>query len=362
MEPAPRKLKVVMLPNVRQTEKVAAWRPGHGPDPERGRADYEAAGVQLVERDLNLLPWNPLARRGSFWAGFDPLRALRVLLLDRDADVVVSVFESNAFLILLLARLLRFKPRIVMWEVSATGWARRDRIVDYVGRRAHRVFVLTSHQQRICERRFGKPGAVDVVGFSVDEAFYAPPSPRLADEGYVLAVGDDVGRDYTTLIQACAGTSLKLKLRSNVPLDLPPEMSGQVERIDRLSYPELRELYARAAVVVVPLHAVDHPSGITGVFEAMAMGCALVASDTGTTRDFVGHGREGWLVPPADAHALRGALQHLVQHPGLRRELGEQARQAIVQRHSSRHYTRRFADCLRALVDGRHPQASEAAT
>jgi glycosyltransferase involved in cell wall biosynthesis len=338
-------ITALFLPNVRQ--RGASRSAGHGPDRERERSCFAAHGIVQANRDLHPFPLNPLARHGTFYAGFDLLRALRVLLFDRRADVIVSVFESNVAIILLLGRLLRFPPRIVLWEVSARGWSLRDRVRDFVLPRVDMVLVHTSHEKRTVERRHRLKAPAELIGFAVDDRFYQPMPVQ--DGGYILAVGDDIGRDYPTLIAACRGTPFRLVLRTSARPLVPQDMRDQVSIRPRLSYPALRELYAAATIVVTPLRrGVEHSSGITALYESMAMGRPVIATDAPGTRDILRHGRTGLLVAAGDVAELRQALIALVRDPARRARLGAAARAAIDSEAMSYDgYITRFAAGLR---------------
>lgn len=351
MKKSERLLKIVYLPNVRQREKRAAYRPGEAPDLFFFEKEEANCNIRRIERDLHAFPWNPLASKGAFYAGFDLFRALKVLLLDRDADVVVSVFESNAFFVLLLARLFFFRPKVVLWEVSSRGWRIRDWVVNYVAERADRVFVLTKGQKSAIEARCDLKAPADVVGFFVDEHFFSPRPRAQSGQPYLLAVGDDVGRDYQTLVDAVAGTAHALRIRSGRKLSIPADTDARIEMIPRLTYLELRDLYAGASVVVVPLHDMDHASGITAIFEGMAMGLPVIASNIATSRDYLIHGETGWLVPPGDPAALRQAIEELSGNAQLRERLGGQARLAIEDKYSATAFARRFSERLRDVAE-----------
>ncbi len=58
------------------------------------------------------------------------------------------------------------------------------------------------------------------------------------------------------------------------------------------------------------------------LFEAMASGTPIVATNTGGTPEIVRDGLEGILVPPRDPAALAGAVGRLINDPGLRADLG----------------------------------------
>jgi glycosyltransferase involved in cell wall biosynthesis len=58
------------------------------------------------------------------------------------------------------------------------------------------------------------------------------------------------------------------------------------------------------------------------VFEAMAVGLPLVASDLPSMRELLHHGTDAWLVPPDDAAALAQGIRTLVNDSQLRAGLG----------------------------------------
>ena len=223
-------------------------------------------------------------------------------------------------------------------------------MVDLRAARVDRVLALTPHQKAWAEAKFRLKSPPDLVGFAVDEKFFAPQDHP--DGGYVLAVGDDVGRDYACLIEACRRIPHNLVLRTSAHPVIPEDMRPEVSILGRQSYLALRELYAGASIVVVPLRCVDHPSGITALFEAMAMGRCVVASDVGSTQNIVRNGINGVLVPPGDASAMRAAIMALMSDVDLRNRLGRNGRSTIESEFSYSAYVQRFAASLRSVVTG----------
>ncbi|HEX7334841.1 MAG TPA: glycosyltransferase family 4 protein [Pyrinomonadaceae bacterium] len=63
------------------------------------------------------------------------------------------------------------------------------------------------------------------------------------------------------------------------------------------------------------------------LIEAMAAGCVCVATNTGPIPEVVQDGKDGVLVPPADAKALARAVCDLLSNPARRSELGAAAKQ-----------------------------------
>ena len=68
------------------------------------------------------------------------------------------------------------------------------------------------------------------------------------------------------------------------------------------------------------------------VLEAMAAGCAVVATSVGGVPEIVEDGQSGLLVPPGDADALASALSRFVTDPSLRAALGRAAAYRVEQR------------------------------
>jgi glycosyltransferase involved in cell wall biosynthesis len=87
----------------------------------------------------------------------------------------------------------------------------------------------------------------------------------------------------------------------------------------------------------------------TKLFEYMAMGKGIVASDLDQIGEILRHGETAWMVPPADADALAAGLARLIEDPALRRSLGDAARREAVAHHTWRSHVRKTIDAVGAL-------------
>lgn len=97
----------------------------------------------------------------------------------------------------------------------------------------------------------------------------------------------------------------------------------QVELVTA-SMEAMPEVYRRAQIVVLPSLYSEGTS--FSCLEAMASGCAVVASDVGGLTNLILSGYNGLLLPPR-ASALVEALEQLIREPDLRARLGRRARQ-----------------------------------
>lgn len=111
--------------------------------------------------------------------------------------------------------------------------------------------------------------------------------------------------------------------------------------------------YLDACDVLVSPH-VPLPDGVeffgspTKLFEYMAAGKGIIASDLGQIGEVLQHGQTAWLVPPGDEKALSSALHALAAAPRLREELGARARRRAAE-HTWRKNARRIVEAYRAL-------------
>ena len=105
-------------------------------------------------------------------------------------------------------------------------------------------------------------------------------------------------------------------------------IAGRVELRGHVPQAEVARELARARVVAVPVRRTDmtlrHTSPLKA-FEAMAAGRPIVASDLPSSREFLRHGENAWLVPPDDAAALAGGLARLLGDDALSERLARTA-------------------------------------
>jgi glycosyltransferase involved in cell wall biosynthesis len=88
----------------------------------------------------------------------------------------------------------------------------------------------------------------------------------------------------------------------------------------------------------------------TKVFEYMAMGRGIVASNLGQIGEVLAHERTALLVEPGDALATAAACERLLDDPALARRLGEAARASVVASHTWTEHTRHIVEALRDVT------------
>jgi glycosyltransferase involved in cell wall biosynthesis len=195
--------------------------------------------------------------------------------------------------------------------------ARAPRLARPILKRA-RVTLAVSHA--IAEQARGL-GARDVRVVHPGMEIPADPGEKVGPTEVLFVGRLSPEKGIEDLMKVADGLNLKVvgdgPLRASVPNGL-----GYLPRA------EVLEHYRRAAVVVCPSRRDGFPLACA---EAMAYGCAVVATSVGGLPDMVIDGETGLLVPPRDSVALRAAIDRLVTDPELRRRLAAAARRRIIE-------------------------------
>jgi colanic acid/amylovoran biosynthesis glycosyltransferase len=134
----------------------------------------------------------------------------------------------------------------------------------------------------------------------------------------------------------------------------PLGRSDRVRWLGTLERPALARALAGSGIVVVPSVAAasgDQDGLPVVLLEAMAAGCAVVASRLPGIAQVVSDGRTGLLVPPGDAPALGAAIARLLADGDLRARLGAAAR-AAADAHSVEAAGRRYLELLQGVLAG----------
>ena len=114
------------------------------------------------------------------------------------------------------------------------------------------------------------------------------------------------------------------------------------------------ELMAAADILVaptVPMPGKPFLGSPSKLFEYMAMGRAIIASDLDQLGDILTHKETAWLVPPSDDARLAEAIEFLAENNDIRSLLGRNARAAVVQRYTWRHNADRLLAAIERLIE-----------
>jgi len=90
--------------------------------------------------------------------------------------------------------------------------------------------------------------------------------------------------------------------------------------LPKLTQPELWALFKKSTLFISPS---SHDGTPNTLLEAMACGCVPILGDIESLREWVNHGKNGFLVDPCDPHALAQAILNALKAPGFLRNAGE---------------------------------------
>ena len=153
------------------------------------------------------------------------------------------------------------------------------------------------------------------------------------------------------------GRTVRLVLVGEGPLEQELRQAAhalkQVEFMGWMPNHELRRWMRGALALCVPSQRAsdgDAEGLPTVVIEAMAAGTPVIGSRHAGIGEAVEHGKTGFLIPEQDPDALAAALRRLMDEPGLRRDLGENARQAAVDNFEMSAQSRRLEQRLLGVI------------
>jgi len=253
------------------------------------------------------------------------------------SDAVLAMFESEGHL-LAMARAFRLPlsrrpPMVVIscWLTSVLPTVAPIRLNWYrrMYRTVDRIVVFSTNQREPLVRLLGVDAdVVRYVPFGIDSDWFAPPSAGL-DDGFVLCVGRDRGRDWPTVLAAAGLTGLPTKIACR-----PRDIAGLVipDNVEVLGYVDIdsyRSLLHRARISVVATFDMPYPSGQTVALESMAAAKATIVTRTPSLVDYLDERVNALTVPVGDVQALAGAMAQAFEDAALRDRLGSGARAAV---------------------------------
>jgi glycosyltransferase involved in cell wall biosynthesis len=292
-----------------------------------------------------------VALRGDVYHFHDPeLIPVGVLLRQTGARVVYDVHEDTPREALSLGR---ERP----WEARLNSWAWS--LLEGVARRTLDAFVCATPA---IARHFPTGKTVVVQNFPLPEEFeLADADGRGPGDGLVYAGGLTAIRGVRDMVSALGRLPEEL-----VPcLELAGEFADPEFRREMEALPGwgrvrwqgwrpravVRRLLTRARAGLVLLH--PRPEYVdslpTKLFEYMAAGLPVIASDFPLWRAIVTDAGCGLLVDPQDVEAVAAAMRFLLEQPEEAARMGQRGREAVAARYTWRTEGQKLVDLYERL-------------
>jgi glycosyltransferase involved in cell wall biosynthesis len=267
-------------------------------------------------------------------------QALEATRISRSYDVIITWSERHSVAVAALFAILRVKTphlALMFWlSKPAVRWPLR-----FVRTGIDKIVTWSSIQRAVAIEQIGfDPGDVVLVRHPVDLDFFKP-----AGSGHeIIFSAGSTQRDFQTFSNAVRGLDVPVHIAASLVVALDGYKIVTRDVRDEPGWPdncqvrpltslELRDSYAAAKVVVVPLLPTDIDAGVNVILEGMAMGRPVIVSQTLGQVDVIRDGDNGVFVPTGDSSALRSRIESFLADPEAAEELGRRARAYVEQNH-----------------------------
>jgi hypothetical protein len=225
--------------------------------------------------------------------GFDLLHAWRNRSALRSADVVWTHTEREHLAAALILSLSRAPaPRLLaqcVWlfdSWSNLSTAKRF-LYRYLLRHADIITTQSPEDLKVARTLFPTHPTACVLSGGAVEWMSQPREESIHHPVRIAALGNDMHRDWSTLLRAFGGRSeYELAIASRQLTQRRLRNAPNVRLVKAQTEADVRQLYQWADMVVVPLKHNRHASGITVIFEGTISGVPVVATDTGGLRAY----------------------------------------------------------------------------
>jgi len=183
-----------------------------------------------------------------------------------------------------------------------------------------------------------------VICNSIDHEFFKPTDvdmygDEMTCDGTVLTVQNDfINRDY------CLNYEGWKRIISGLPAKVLGDTKGLSEPAGSLEH--LRDEYNKCAVYINTTTESQMP---TAIIEAMACGKPVVSTATCSIPSFIKHGENGFLTN--DEEEFKGYIQQLLNDQSLRKQMGDKARETVLDVFSEQKYLDSWNNVFRKVYE-----------
>jgi glycosyltransferase involved in cell wall biosynthesis len=273
--------------------------------------------------------------------------------IERFVDLTQCKFEENEIVVAhgwwAKRELRRLKGNGIIKVHYIHGVASRDLVKDAWSENVPKIAVasyLDDVVKEICGQK-----TLAVVPNGIDASEYFPSVPENQRNGVGTIFGVSYHKDPQTVLSVLEELH---RTRPEVPLRVfgacrrPKEISCRIYH--RLpSVEKARKIYSRSMVWFLGSCSEGFPAP---VLEAMACGCAVVATDCGGPRDIITDGENGFLVEVGNVKRIVDRIKLLLDDPGLRRRFAQKSRETV-SKFSWDNSVSRLEDVLYSLAEAR---------
>ncbi len=353
---APKLLYVVNIPRFFITHRLplalAAQQAGF--DVHVATSDHDTENVQrIIDSGLPFHPL-PLSQHGtSPLTELKTINAIRKLYKELNPDLIHHVSIKPVIYGGIAAKLTGHKA--IVSAMSGLGYVfigtglkpfllrqltRPALKIALAGKTTRMVFQNPDDRQLFIDRGLVNPSTgILIRGSGVDETYFSPQPEPTDGLPIVLFAGrllwqKGVG-EFAEMARRLQGQARFVFVgyeEATSPVNVPSSQleawqdEGIIEWWGKRD--DMPDVYAQSNIVCLPS---TYGEGIPKVLiEASSCARASVTTDTAGCREIIKHGVNGLLVPPHDLNALTSAVEHLINHPEERQQMGKNGREIVL--------------------------------
>jgi glycogen(starch) synthase len=134
------------------------------------------------------------------------------------------------------------------------------------------------------------------------------------------------------------------------------ELKGSFHYLGKLDLKAVRSCLRATEIFLLPSLWENMPYSC---LEAMAAGCAIVASRQGGVPELIEHGGNGLLADPGDPGSFIEQLRTILMDDSLRRRLGQAARKTVEEKFTDDRVARQSASFYEGVIGDRRPRGAQ---
>jgi glycosyltransferase involved in cell wall biosynthesis len=317
------------------------------------REIHSLPNLEVFETDYKLEwmkdPWEDVALAGDWLLGLEARREPDVIHLNGYTHAALR--WQAPVLVVGHSCVLSWWQAVKGKDAPATCSRYHDEVRD--GIHSADLVVAPSHDMLAAlQNHYGPPAETEVIYNSRDPAHSKPGTK----ENLILSAGRlwDEAKNVSALVAVAPKLSWPIYVAGE---GTRPEGSASrhkhVRLLGRLAAEQLAPWFAKASVYALP--ARYEPFGLSAL-EAGLAGCALVLGDIPSLREIWGNA--ALFVPPDDHAALKDALNGLISHPALLKQMGNRARSRAME-FSPKRMVKRYLAAYSGLMKKSQLKAKE---
>ncbi len=258
---------------------------------------------------------------------FGPAVGLALYGYKENADFYLTLAENTGMFLAFLLKFRKNVKQVIVGHKISSGkkryifkalnlFSKIDGVIGY----SHTQLKFAKDFLNVPDHKLHR------IDFQVDQKFYTDRPDSSSNHG-IVSIGREL-RDYPTFIEAVRGLDINVTIVSSSPWSRRKDetknrdIPANIELKKGLTSEELRELYRRCQMVVIPLQNVDSPAGVTSLLEAQSVNRPVIITDTIGIQDSLSENGQV-LAKLEDAQDLRNKIEKIMQDPDYAKKISQ---------------------------------------